>query len=144
MHDQFDVTLEDDDLLSEVELTTTLIIAASESDEHLTRGRDRSPSRCDPRATLLRGPAAASARELTPLACSAGGEEDRPARQVRQHVLVRDRLEVELHDRAFGGGRGHREAIREVTALPGSRTAREAAPRSRHRGGRCPRTRTTC
>ena len=34
--DQFDVTLEDSDLLSEVELTTNLIIAASESDEHLT------------------------------------------------------------------------------------------------------------
>jgi len=37
MHDQFDVTLEDGDLLSEVELTTTLIIAASESDEHLSQ-----------------------------------------------------------------------------------------------------------
>ena len=37
MHDQFDVTLEDGDLLSEVELTTTLIIAASESEEHLTQ-----------------------------------------------------------------------------------------------------------
>ena len=37
MHDQFDVTLEDDDLLGEVELTTTLIIAASESDEHLSQ-----------------------------------------------------------------------------------------------------------
>ncbi len=37
VHDQFDVTLEDDDLLGEVELTTTLIIAASESDEHLTQ-----------------------------------------------------------------------------------------------------------
>ena len=37
MHDQFDVTLEDDDLMGEVELTTTLIIAASESDEHLTQ-----------------------------------------------------------------------------------------------------------
>ena len=36
MHDQFDVTLEDSDLLGEVELTTNLIIAASESDEHLT------------------------------------------------------------------------------------------------------------
>ncbi len=36
MHDQFDVTLEDDDLLGEVELTTTLIIAASEAEEHLT------------------------------------------------------------------------------------------------------------
>jgi hypothetical protein len=33
--DQFDVSLEDDDLLGEVELTTTLIIAASEADEHL-------------------------------------------------------------------------------------------------------------
>lgn len=37
MHDQFDVTLEDDDLLGEVELTTNLIIAASESDEHLSQ-----------------------------------------------------------------------------------------------------------
>ena len=36
VHDQFDVTLEDSDLLGEVELTTNLIIAASESEEHLT------------------------------------------------------------------------------------------------------------
>ena len=36
MHDQFDVTLEDHDLLREVELTTNLIIAASETDEHLS------------------------------------------------------------------------------------------------------------
>lgn len=36
MHDQFDVTLEDSDLLGEVELTTNLIIAASEADERLT------------------------------------------------------------------------------------------------------------
>ena len=36
MHDQFDVTLEDADLLGEVELTTNLIIAASESEEHLS------------------------------------------------------------------------------------------------------------
>ena len=36
MHDQFDVSLEDADLLGEVELTTNLIIAASESDEHLS------------------------------------------------------------------------------------------------------------
>lgn len=35
--DQFDVRLEDDDLLGEVELTTTLIIAASESDGHLSQ-----------------------------------------------------------------------------------------------------------
>jgi hypothetical protein len=38
VHDQFDVTLEDDDLLGEVELTTTLMIAASETDEHLSQG----------------------------------------------------------------------------------------------------------
>lgn len=38
MHDQFDVSLEDPDLMVEVELTTTLIIAASESDDHLTPG----------------------------------------------------------------------------------------------------------
>jgi len=37
MHDQFDVTLEDADLLGEVELTTNLIIAASESEEHLSQ-----------------------------------------------------------------------------------------------------------
>ena len=36
MPDQFDVTLEDVDLLGEVELTTNLIIAASESDDHLS------------------------------------------------------------------------------------------------------------
>lgn len=36
MYDQFDVTLEDADLMGEVELTTNLIIAASESDRHLT------------------------------------------------------------------------------------------------------------
>ncbi len=35
MYDQFDVSLEDVDLLGEVELTTNLIIAASESDERL-------------------------------------------------------------------------------------------------------------
>lgn len=37
MHDQFDVSLEDSDLLVEVELTTNLIIAASESDEALSQ-----------------------------------------------------------------------------------------------------------
>ena len=37
VHDQFDVTLEDADLLSEVELTTNLIIAASESDGALSQ-----------------------------------------------------------------------------------------------------------
>lgn len=36
MHDQFDVTLEDSDLLTEVELTTNLIIAASESEGALS------------------------------------------------------------------------------------------------------------
>jgi hypothetical protein len=36
VHDQFDVTLEDADLLREVELTTNLIIAASEAEEHLS------------------------------------------------------------------------------------------------------------
>lgn len=36
MRDQFDVSLEDDDLLREVELTTNLIVAASETEEHLT------------------------------------------------------------------------------------------------------------
>lgn len=36
MHDQFDVSLEDADLLGEVEMTTNLIIAASESEEHLS------------------------------------------------------------------------------------------------------------
>ena len=39
VHDQFDVTLEDADLLGEVELTTNLIIAASEAEEHLSDGQ---------------------------------------------------------------------------------------------------------
>ena len=38
MADQFDVTLEDRDLLVEVELTTNLIIAASASDDRLSVG----------------------------------------------------------------------------------------------------------
>ena len=36
VQDQFEVTLEDVDLLGEVELTTNLIIAASESEAHLS------------------------------------------------------------------------------------------------------------
>ena len=36
VHDQFDVTLEDHDLLGEVELTTNLIIAATSADGHLS------------------------------------------------------------------------------------------------------------
>jgi len=36
VYDQFDVTLEDSDLLREVELTTNLIIAASEADDRLS------------------------------------------------------------------------------------------------------------
>ncbi|WP_170970126.1 hypothetical protein [Nocardioides jishulii] len=37
MIDPFDVTLEDGDLMGEVELTTNLIVAASESDDRLSR-----------------------------------------------------------------------------------------------------------
>ena len=36
VHDQFDVSLEDHDLLGEVELTTNLMVAASGADEHLS------------------------------------------------------------------------------------------------------------
>ena len=36
MYDQFDVSLEDGELLREVELTTNLIIAASEADGRLS------------------------------------------------------------------------------------------------------------
>ena len=36
VHDQFDISLEDAELLGEVELTTNLIIAASESEDHLS------------------------------------------------------------------------------------------------------------
>ena len=47
MYDQFDVTLEDVDLLGEVELTTNLIIAASEADERLAPTRStRSSASC--------------------------------------------------------------------------------------------------
>ena len=34
--DPFDVRLQDDELLSEVELTTSLIVAANQSETHLT------------------------------------------------------------------------------------------------------------
>ena len=37
MDDQLNVPLEDAELLAEVELTTNLIIAASEADEHMTQ-----------------------------------------------------------------------------------------------------------
>jgi hypothetical protein len=37
LHDQFDVSLEDSDLLVEVEMTTNLIIAASEAEETLSQ-----------------------------------------------------------------------------------------------------------
>ena len=36
MDDQFDVSLEDDDLLDEVELTASLMVAANRSERHLT------------------------------------------------------------------------------------------------------------
>ena len=36
MHDQFDLPLDDVDLLREVELTAMLIVAASETDRHLS------------------------------------------------------------------------------------------------------------
>ena len=54
MPDQFDVTLKDDDLLDEVELTTTLIVAASESDgplsqEEIDRLLGVTPVRPEPR-----------------------------------------------------------------------------------------------
>lgn len=39
VQDQFDVSLEDADLLGEVELTTNLIIAASEVEEHLSQAQ---------------------------------------------------------------------------------------------------------
>ena len=35
--DQFEVSLQDDDLLEEVELVTNLMVAASEADAHLTQ-----------------------------------------------------------------------------------------------------------
>jgi len=36
VHDQFDLPLDDVDLLREVELTAMLIVAASETDRHLS------------------------------------------------------------------------------------------------------------
>ena len=37
MDDQFDVSLEDDDLLNEVELTANLMVAANQAERHLTK-----------------------------------------------------------------------------------------------------------
>lgn len=36
MDDQFDVSLEDDELLDEVELTANLMVAANQAERHLT------------------------------------------------------------------------------------------------------------
>ena len=57
MDDQLNVPLEDAELLAEVELTTNLIIAASESDARSAAGRGRPPARRR-RATSRRSPAA--------------------------------------------------------------------------------------
>ena len=57
MHDQFDVTLEDADLLGEVELTTNLIIAASETDEHLTTAQIDAILGVTPAGVLTQRPA---------------------------------------------------------------------------------------
>ena len=50
MQDQFDVSLEDGDLLGEVELTTNLIIAASEADasKNASGVFERASSNVDP------------------------------------------------------------------------------------------------
>ena len=37
MDDQFDVSLEDDELLDEVELTASLMVAANQAERHLTK-----------------------------------------------------------------------------------------------------------
>ena len=56
MHDPFDVTLEDGDLIGEVELTTTLIIAASESEAPLSQGEIDTPLGVVPRPPDPRRP----------------------------------------------------------------------------------------
>ena len=90
MPDQFDVSLEDSDLLGEVELTTNLIIAASETDEHLS----------DAEIDEILGVAAARRRlipqprqpRLGSTVASAGREEHRTGAEVREHARVRPRL----------------------------------------------------
>ena len=57
VYDQFDVTLEDVDLLGEVELTTNLIIAASESEEHLSEAEIDPILGVEPRPPAPRGEA---------------------------------------------------------------------------------------
>ena len=37
--DQFDINLQDDDLLAEVELVATLMVATTDSEEHLTEAQ---------------------------------------------------------------------------------------------------------
>jgi len=60
MADQFDVTLEDPELLQEVELTATLMVAASESDERL------SPEEIDRILGVVKATPAAPAPGTTP------------------------------------------------------------------------------
>ena len=84
MHDQFDISLEDSDLLGEVELTTNLIIAASESDEHLSVDEIDKILGVPPEAPL---PRAAPGPRLP--GRLAGRGQHRPGGQVREDVLAR-------------------------------------------------------
>jgi len=75
VHDQFDVSLQDSDLMGEVELTTNLIIAASETDEHLTAAE------IDEILGVVPGKSACARYAGS----SAGREEHGSGTQVRQH-----------------------------------------------------------
>ena len=99
MPDQFDVSLEDSDLLGEVELTTNLIIAASETDDHLTTPRSTRSSG-SPRSRLTPAPG------TRVRVGSAGREQHRPGAQVGQHGRVAARgVSCIDHQRAVGGHR---------------------------------------
>ena len=122
MHDQFDVTLEDGDLLGEVELTTTLIIAASESEEHLSQEEIDRLLGVTPRKPL---------RGLTPAPTRLSRSRRAPARwsgptaRTRPSLGRRSSVTSRPSELAVLDG----EAVGEVAALTGCRARCEPGPR---------------
>ena len=127
MPDQFDVSLEDSDLLGEVELTTNLIIAASETDEHLSAAEIDEILGVEPPAQRLTPPPYdwLSRSRTAPGRCSGPRARTRPA-VAPACITTSDPWAVTDVDR---------EPVGEAPALAGRRTAGERGARVGVRAG---------
>ena len=119
MHDQFDVTLEDSDLLGEVELTTNLIIAASESDEHLDSDE----------IDQILGVAHAARPTTRPDPAQQVANSTGPLLRSESTYSPSSGLQLHRHHVALGGDLSDPEPVGEVTALARCRAA------GQHRSG---------